>query len=696
MINILQIEMENLKKEVDMSDIVSFDIFDTLVLRNVIQPTDVFKCVSIEYKATHHDALHFDFYKERIDAEMEARIRASGQEDIAYDEIYIVLEEKYGDVVKVLKEIELKLESKFIVPNNFMIEIYEYALSQNKRVFLLSDMYLPKSFLKSIMKQCGISRYEELIVSNDPMKTKHYGTIYPWMKEQYELDEYIWSHIGDNIFSDVKQANKHGVRGIYYQKISDRANINEVENIEESILKAIEINTEFTSKDIEYWEKFSIKYASKIYFALTYWLTQDVIEKKRDNIFFIARDGYIVYNFYQKFQSYIEKLPDSKYLYASRRGFQYPETIALLDVDEAIQTFLASNPQFNQKLTVKEVFLNLKLNIKKYEMLINRYDLEPDTIIRYEDGTYERAKKLFKELWPEIKTLLQDEKQLVEEYLKQEGVFDFENVNIFDVGWRGSIQKAVETITNKKIHGYYFGTSQWPHKTVQQNSTNFAINVGSPKHRMEHVFRNLMVYEFIFSAPHGSLINFKKDGNNIIPNLENVEDSNNVFDVLNQVHSSADKMLDQYLEYINFIKNFNPDFILSDLKNMLEEHPVEDMIAFSDLQNTVGFGNSRDKKEYVQVATIDEYIKNSKTLQENSAFNLWPNALLLTDGFRYFSQSEINTLYEIKKISKKNKLENKYIMHFKKMVKNREYKYYFKRVFHVFLYKIKIKMKLNR
>ena len=42
-------EINKIKENIDNSDIVSFDIFDTLLLTNVAEPSDIFKIVELKY-----------------------------------------------------------------------------------------------------------------------------------------------------------------------------------------------------------------------------------------------------------------------------------------------------------------------------------------------------------------------------------------------------------------------------------------------------------------------------------------------------------------------------------------------------------------------------------------------------------------------------------------------------------------------
>ena len=92
-----------LKKLVDEHEIISFDIFDTLLLRPFKVPTDLFSYIK-KYTKTPHD-----FYNDRITAEKAARFfnqrTNKNYEDITYDDIYKHLNSKYPN----FKELELDI-----------------------------------------------------------------------------------------------------------------------------------------------------------------------------------------------------------------------------------------------------------------------------------------------------------------------------------------------------------------------------------------------------------------------------------------------------------------------------------------------------------------------------------------------------------------------------------------------------------
>ena len=80
-------------KKIDKANIVTFDIFDTLIKRNVEKPEDVFKLVEAHYNLHNKNSIK-KFTEYRIKAEREARIK-SIKEEVSLDEIYNVLKSIY-------------------------------------------------------------------------------------------------------------------------------------------------------------------------------------------------------------------------------------------------------------------------------------------------------------------------------------------------------------------------------------------------------------------------------------------------------------------------------------------------------------------------------------------------------------------------------------------------------------------------
>ena len=70
------VSYENLLQEIDNHEIISFDIFDTILMRRVYEPTDVFSLVDLEME----DVLSCSFSKMRREAER--RLLKNGEPDL--------------------------------------------------------------------------------------------------------------------------------------------------------------------------------------------------------------------------------------------------------------------------------------------------------------------------------------------------------------------------------------------------------------------------------------------------------------------------------------------------------------------------------------------------------------------------------------------------------------------------------------
>ena len=67
---------ERIKKIIDKYEIISFDIFDTLIKRNVIDPVDIFKIVQERFNKKHINEMITDFFEKRVGTEKNMRTRA--------------------------------------------------------------------------------------------------------------------------------------------------------------------------------------------------------------------------------------------------------------------------------------------------------------------------------------------------------------------------------------------------------------------------------------------------------------------------------------------------------------------------------------------------------------------------------------------------------------------------------------------
>ncbi|MBR6205047.1 MAG: hypothetical protein IKQ60_08435 [Candidatus Methanomethylophilaceae archaeon] len=145
---------------------VTFDIFDTLVLRPFLRPTDLFKHMEATGMAPE------GFAKARVKAEAEAR--RLHRREIVLDEIY----ELMGPDMQ-LADLEVQQEIAVCRRNPETADLASEIVRRGGKAVAVSDMYLPKSVVLSILDSCGIDCLSEVFVSNDMGASKFCGDIYP-------------------------------------------------------------------------------------------------------------------------------------------------------------------------------------------------------------------------------------------------------------------------------------------------------------------------------------------------------------------------------------------------------------------------------------------------------------------------------------------------------------------------------------
>ena len=224
-------------------DVISFDIFDTLILRPLASPKDIFGILE------NRNALP-GFREARIAAEKNARRKAPNDEISIYD-IYRELREMGFDVQNG-EEKELNAEIDYCFENPYMKEVFEALKKAGKEVIIVSDMYFPEEMMKKLLLKTGFDDYAKLYVSCDYGKNKAKGELFNVVLADIKGKRII--HVGDNQSSDVRIPKALGIDSYYYKNCHEigaayRPSLEE--RLPESLFSGI-LNTHFHSGCKEY------------------------------------------------------------------------------------------------------------------------------------------------------------------------------------------------------------------------------------------------------------------------------------------------------------------------------------------------------------------------------------------------------------------------------------------------------------
>ena len=92
---------EKIKQIIDKKEVVSFDIFDTLLFRNIYKPTDLFRIMERE---VYDEYGVEDFANLRISCEADSR-NEENKNETTLDEIYALMEERIGRPLEKVKKL---------------------------------------------------------------------------------------------------------------------------------------------------------------------------------------------------------------------------------------------------------------------------------------------------------------------------------------------------------------------------------------------------------------------------------------------------------------------------------------------------------------------------------------------------------------------------------------------------------------
>lgn len=206
---------------------VSFDIFDTLIQRPFMYPTDLFQLLSEEFNQGLASYVNFRNIRETAEAAVRAEqnLIHPSTEDVTLDQIYDYITAHYAfspEKIAAIKLRECELELQYCRLRKAGKELFDLALEYGKTIIICSDMYLPKTLITEILQKNGITGYTKLYLSSDIGLTKARKSLYHYIqKDLNEKDSHLFLHIGDNIHSDTANAQACGWNSIQLPKATD-------------------------------------------------------------------------------------------------------------------------------------------------------------------------------------------------------------------------------------------------------------------------------------------------------------------------------------------------------------------------------------------------------------------------------------------------------------------------------------------
>lgn len=498
--------------------VVSFDIFDTLAVRKVATPSDIFYEVGKDkyVKNIFQTADAFKLF--RMKAESKARTDNLHLEDITFDLIYkqLALDETQ---IKTIQKIELKKEKKSLYINKQVESWIQKACEQGKKVVLISDMYLSKKHIDKLIlsKLKNKDLISKLYVSSEYNKSKSKGGLFTVVKNDLDITCEEWFHIGDNIHSDVNQASKLNIKTLHYrhnQSLQDTFDL-EKKYIKSNIKKVASLRKLITLLNpyIEEKEHFYFNLGASIYapalWNFSHYLKDLAKKEKITQINFVMREGKILEKYFRKISTDI----NTNLIYASRKS------IFLASLDS--NSFKISDFNFHifRKISIKDLYSFYKINIKN------------KILQEYKNTLCIEAKEINinnTNLLVILNSDLENNRENIKENIKKEQKLFYNYINTFDIheksifvdfGGTGTLLEHMSnTLKDKDIVNVLF----YMHEDGYRKMSSFKAYSFLPLndktfHAIKSIRRTPELTEILLNGTEQTTKEYKKIENKVIP-----------------------------------------------------------------------------------------------------------------------------------------------------------------------------------
>lgn len=555
--------------------VVSFDLFDTLVTRPFMTPSDMFLLLNQTFIKEFKPIEAVDFSRIRKNCERDLREinYKKGIQEVTLDEIYDLIAKKYNldnKKLKIIKDLEEKMELHFCRKRNSGYELYTLARDLNKKVILTSDIYLSLDLIKKILTKNGYE-FDKIYLSSELKKTKASGTMFEYVIDQEKTKDIL--HIGDNYISDYQKPMEYDISSAQLFKAIDvfmGYTPKDVRNCGMLYKKFVAFNYDHIPYEENYGVRCSLALIANQYFdnpfrsfneysdfngdpyfighyalgmqtiALCNWLLTDATENKIDSISFMARDGYIPYKASEILKNAIEKYNNIElnYIYVSRKAL-----MPLLLKDKCGISMIETYLNYNM-LTPRDVIKQLESVVdfdSKIEKQIEK-KIELDKVFESENDFNDKLSIIYDNCFSEEK--YNNYYDLCKKYFEENFCG---NAATFDIGYSGKPEAIISSIIEKPITTYFIHAN---------NSTAFNnMNNCSSKLKTFYDYKPTLTgttRELFISSTDSTCIGYRYKNNKIEPIFSKSEKYNYFnIDMIHKIQQGALDFVTQFCDYFS-------------------------------------------------------------------------------------------------------------------------------------------------
>ncbi len=369
----------------------SFDVFDTLLSRKVLDPIGVFYAVKERMQdhggfprgliKKYPSIRHSSEFCEREFYWKTKTLRGTEKTEISFPQIFARMASVYQldeSQVELLMAWELEAELENVIPLRPQIERVKSLIAAGEKVILVSDMYLPMAAVRAMLEKADPVLAElPLFLSNEygvlKSSQKLFFEVYKSFEPYYDFAK--WIHYGDNPRADVKQAQKFEicVRQIekpefsFYQKHLVKL----LDTYDAYLVAAMQARMCYENRC--QWDEFVISFVSMCFIPYIDWVLRDAERRGYKTLYFVSRDGYFLKLVADSIIRARGLTFKTKFIYGSRRVWRVPSYIDKIDED-----YWESHGNFNGITNMEKLIKALNMDKESFETMFPA--VKPDSI----------------------------------------------------------------------------------------------------------------------------------------------------------------------------------------------------------------------------------------------------------------------------------------------------------------------------
>ena len=484
---------QDLLSAIENAKVVSFDLFDTLAIRNISSFEGVLKLVDARFREKGINIPNF--VNKRLKIEKELSFDNAPKLGEIYSEVMKDVGE-FGFSADELAGIEFEVDKNLIEERRDVVDLLNELVKKNKLIYITSDSYYTKEQISQILERIGVASVTDVLISCE-YGTSKTGNLFEELKAVSGEADIL--HVGDDIVADIESAERHGINTFQIYSAAELLELvgglklSETENslsdqIKVGMFVANLFNSPFQFEDdekrihAEDAKDVGYLFCAPMIMDFTKWFEEESKDAGNTNRWLCARDGYLLKRLYEiMFPSQKAEYFYTSRISAIRAGVESIDDIEYID-----------GMKFSGEC--KE---NLKIRFGISAEVLDTADI---------DNGQEGLLKYSKAILDNLKSKKENNLKYIDKLDVEDG-----SISLFDFVAKGTCQMYIQRLTQNPIKGLYF--LQLEPEFMKDKNLDIKPFYTDMECDSSAIFDNYYILETLLTSPEASVDEFDEEGN---------------------------------------------------------------------------------------------------------------------------------------------------------------------------------------